>query len=212
MFPLRRVAAATIGGRAALGAVAIALAACGGQHTTAAAPASPPASSSAPRSSSPATAAAGAAVHFPNQLLGQNKNTSAAAKQVIGILNREFVSRLTAELGGGEAAIYGGGESVTAPTTDFFFVIATALAKPISPDVFARSLQSSMVARGITNAKLFPAGVSGGALVCGQTRSDIICSWADHVSLGIVLYSPGFASSLSDGASKTRQTRSAVVH
>lgn len=212
MFPVHRVAAATVGGRAALGAAAIVLAACGGQHTTAAVPASSPASSSAPQSGSSATTAAGAAVHFPNQLLGRNKNTSAAAKQVVGILNREFVSRLTAELGGGAAAIYGGGKSATTPTTDFFFVIATALARPISPDVFAHRLQSSMLSRGATNVKLFPAGAYGGVLVCGQTHSDIICSWADHVSLGIVLYSPGFASSLSDGASKTRQTRSAVVH
>ena len=33
----------------------------------------------------------------------------------------------------------------------------------------------------------------------------------NHGSLGIVLYSPGFASSLNDGASKTSQIGSAVV-
>jgi hypothetical protein len=150
-------------------------------------------------------------VHFPNQLLGRNENTSAGAKQVIGLLNAKFVSRLTAALGGGEAAMYGGGQSATTPTSNFFFVIAAPLAKPISPDTFARKLQSSMLARGVTDAKVFPAGTNGRTLVCGQAQSDIICSWADHVSLGIVLYSPGFASSLNDGASKTKQIRSAVV-
>jgi hypothetical protein len=35
--------------------------------------------------------------------------------------------------------------------------------------------------------------------------------WADHVSFGVALYPPGFASSLGDGASKTSQIRSAVV-
>jgi hypothetical protein len=213
MFPVRRVATATatIGNRAAIGAVVIALAACGGQHTAASATDSPPPSSPAPQSTSSASTATGAVVHFPNQLLGRNENTSAGAKQVIGLLNAKFVSRLTAALGGGEAAMYGGGQSATTATSNFFFVIAAPLAKPISPDTFARKLQSSMLARGVTDAKVFPAGANGRALVCGQAQSDIICSWADHVSLGIVLYSPGFASSLNDGASRTEQIRSAVV-
>ena len=210
MFPVRRAAtaAASIGSRTAIGAVAIALAACGGQHTAASATDPPPASSPAPQTNSPTTAAV---VNFPHQLLGQNENTSAGAKQVISLLNAEYVSPLTAKLGSAKAAMYGGGKSATTPTTNFFFVIATSLDKPISPNVFAHKLQSSMSARGVTNAKVFPAGASGKALACGQTHNDIICSWADHVSLGIVLYSPGFATSLNDGASKTEQIRSTVV-
>jgi hypothetical protein len=50
----------------------------------------------------------------------------------------------------------------------------------------------------------------------------VVVTWAPHRtgkaciiawdgSLGIVLYSPGFASGLNDGASKTSQIRSAVV-
>ena len=214
MFPVRRAATATatLGSRAAIGAVAIALAACGGQHTAASATDSSSASSPAPRSTGSAATAAGGVVHFPDQLLGRNKNTSAGAKQVVGLLNAQFVSRLTAALGAGKAAMYGGGKSATTPTTNFFFVIASALDRPISPDSFARKLKSSMLAKGVTDAKVFPADANGRALACGQAQSDIICSWADHVSLGIVLYSPGFASNLNDGASKTGQIRSAVVH
>lgn len=213
MVSARRVAAATttVGGRVALGAAAIVLAACGGQHTASPATASPASSSPAPQSSNSATTVA---VHLPTQLLGQNENTSAAAKQATSILDRQYVSLLTAGLGGSwKTAIYGGNaQNATTPTTDFFFVIAGTLTRPIaSPDNVARKLQNSMLTRGITDAKLFPADANGEALVCGQTHMDIVCSWADHVSLGYVLYSPGFASSLSDGASKTSQVRSAVV-
>jgi hypothetical protein len=199
----------TLGGRAALGAAVIVVAACGAQHTSSAAKALAGASSPAPHSISSATTAAGA-VLFPDQLLGQTKNTSAAGKQAASILDRQYVSHLAADLVGANAAIYGGGQNGATP---FFFVVAGTLARRItSPDNAAHVLQNSMLSRGISGAKLFPAGPNGVALACGQTHMDILCGWADHVSFGIVLYSPGFTSSLNDGASKTSQIRSAVVH
>jgi hypothetical protein len=211
MVPVRRVAAAirAIGGRAALGAAAIMMVACGAQHTSAPATASAAASSPAPHNSNSATAAG--LVSLPNQLPGRNKNTSAVAKQAVSVLDRTYVSPLTADLHGTwKAALYGGGQNGETP---FFFVVAGKLDKRIaSPDSVAHRLQNSMVGRGITDAKVFPAGPGGEALVCARTHMDIICSWADHVSFGVVLYSPGFASSLNDGASKARQVRSAVVH
>lgn len=207
----RRVAAAItiIRGCAAVGSAVIVLAACGAQHTTAPATASPAPSSSARHSSGPVSTVAGA-VHFPNQLLGLNKNTSAVAKQSISILDKNYVSPLTAYLIGGKSAIYGGGQNGATP---FFFVAAGALPRPIAaPDNVAHKLHSVMLNSHITDAKLFPAGANGDALVCGHTDNmDTLCFWADHVSFGVVLYPPGFASSLGDGASKTSQIRSAAV-
>lgn len=211
MVPARRVSAAMaiIGGRAALGAAALVLAACGGRHTSALATASPAASSPGPHSSSVATAATGA-VQLPNQLLGLDKNTSAEAKQSVSYLDRNYVAPLTAALVGEKAAIYGGGQNGATP---FFFVVAGELPNQIaSPDNVARELQKSWSARGITGVKMFPAGLSSVPVVCGQTQNkDNICSWVDHVSLGYVLYPPGYASSLSDAASKTSQIRSGIV-
>ncbi len=211
MGPARRVAAAiaAIRGGAALGTAVIVLAACGAQHVAAPATSSPATSSPALHSSTSASTAAGA-VHFPNQLLGLNKNTSAVAKQSIRILDKGYVSPLTAYLVGGKSAIYGGGQNGATP---FFFVAAGALPSPIaSPDNVAHKLHSVMLNSHITDAKLFPAGPNDEALVCGHTHNtDTLCFWADHVSFGVVLYPPGFASSLGDGASKTSQIRSAVV-
>jgi hypothetical protein len=68
--------------------------------------------------------------------------------------------------------------------------------------------------QGFTDARVLPPGPDGAALVCGQRHvtagTDTVCEWADYVSFGIVLYSPGFVSSLSDAASKTSPIRSAV--
>jgi hypothetical protein len=142
MVPVRWVAAAmrTIGDRAALGAVAIMVAACGAQHTSAPATASAAASSPAPQSSSTATAAG--SVSLPNQLLGRNKNTSAVAKQAVSILDRTYVSPLTAGLHGNwKSALYGGGQNGETP---FFFVVAGKLDKRIaSPNSVAHRLQGS---------------------------------------------------------------------
>lgn len=209
----RRVAAAIttiVRGGAALGAAVIALAACGAQHAAAPATAPPATSSPALHSTHGAGSAAAGAVHFPNQLLGLNKNTSAVAKQSISILDKNYVSPLTAYLVGGKSAIYGGGQNGASP---FFFVAAGTLPRPIaSPDNVAHKLHRVMLNSHITDTKLFLAGPNGAALVCGHTHNmDTLCFWADHVSFGVVLYPPGFASSLSDGASKTSQIRSAVV-
>lgn len=210
MVPARRVSAAMaiIGGRAALGAAVFVLAACGVRHTSALATASPAASSPGPHSS--AAAAATGAVQLPNQLLGLNKNTSAEAKQSVSYLDRNYIAPLTAVLVGEKAAIYGGGQNGATP---FFFVVAGELPRQIaSLDNVAQELQKSWSAKGITGVKMFPAGPSGAPVVCGQTQNkDIICSWVDHVSLGYVLYPPGFASSLNDAASKTSQIRSGIV-
>ena len=210
MVPARRVSAAMaiIGGRAALGAGVLVLAACGGRHTSALATASPAASSPGPRSS--AAAAATGAVQLPSQLLGLNKNTSAEAKQSVSYLDRNYIAPLTAVLVAEKAAIYGGGQNGATP---FFFVVAGELPKQIaSPDKVAHELQKSWSAKGITGVKVFPAGPSAAPVVCGQTQNkDNICSWVDHVNLGYVLYPPGFASSLNDAASKTSQVRSGIV-
>jgi hypothetical protein len=149
-------------------------------------------------------------VYFPNQLLGRNKNTSTAAKQAISTLDKQYASPLAAYLVGGKSAIYGGGQNGATP---FFFLVAGALPKPIaSPDNIAHKLHSVMLVSRITDAKLFP-GPNGATVVCGHTHNmDTLCFWVNHVSFGVVLYPPGFASSLNDGASKTSEIRSAVVH
>lgn len=216
MVPVRRASAgaAIIGGWTAVGAAVLVLAACGGQHTTAPvtaspAAASPAAPSPAAHSSSAGTTTAGA-VHLPKQLLGLVKNTSAVAKQSVSYLDKKYVAPLTAVLVGEKAAIYGGRQNGATP---FFFVVAGELPAQIaSPDNVARNLQKSWSARGISHVKLFPAGSSGGPVVCGQTQNkDDMCSWVDHVSFGYVLYPPGFAPNVHDAAAKTSQIHSAVV-
>jgi hypothetical protein len=151
-------------------------------------------------------------VRLPAQLLGLQKNTSATAKQAATIVSKEFASGLTGEVVGGKTAIYGGEQNGAAP---FFFVTAGAWAQPVaSPENVAHPLQEFLRTKGFTDARVFPPGPDGAALVCGQRHvtagTDTVCEWADYVSFGIVLYSPGFVSSLSDAASKTSQIRSAV--
>jgi hypothetical protein len=211
MCHARRVAAAITAIRccAAVGAAAVVLAACGGEHLASPATASPAISPSAPHSSASASATT-SALHFPNQLLGLNKNTSAAAKQSISILAKNYVSPMAGYLVGERSAIYGGGQNGATP---FFFVAAGALPRPIAyPDNVAHSLHGVMSNSRITDAKVFLAGSNGTAVVCGHTDNmDTLCFWVDHKTFGAVLYPPGFASSLSGGASKTSQIHSAVV-
>jgi len=213
MIPPRRIAAAVtaVGGRAAFGAAVIMLAACGGQHTGPRATTPPATSSPAPHSSNPAAAATGS-VHLPAQLLRLKKNTSTTAMQALSILRRQLASRLTGKVVGEKAAIYGGEQN--APL--FFLVVAGAWAKRVtSLDDVAHGLREYLATHGFADARLLPAGPSGEALICGhkhvQTGTDTLCYWADPVSFGIVLYPPRFISSLSEGASRTSQIRSAVV-
>jgi hypothetical protein len=152
-------------------------------------------------------------VRLPAQLLGLQQNTSATAKQAATIVSREFASRLTGDVVGGKTAIYGGGQNGATP---FFFVTAGSWAERVaSPNSVAHTLQKFMRTKGFTDARVLPPGPNSEALVCGQRHvtagTDTVCYWADHISFGGVLYSPGFVSSLSDAASKTSQIRSTVV-
>src|SRR5215471_4991806 len=203
MISARRAASvvATAGGRAALGATAVMLAACSGQHAAAPVATSPAASSPAPHSST--SAAPNGPVHMPAQLLGLNENTSATAMQAISVLRKGIASRSMGQLIGEKAAIYGGGHNGAQP---FFLVVAGDWAKRVaSPDNAAHVIQEFLVTKGFADAKLLPAGSPGEALVCGhkhvQTGTDTVCEWADHTSFGAALYPPGFTSSLSDAAS-----------
>jgi len=182
----------TARGCVVLAAAASMLTACGGQHTVAPATTSPATSAPSAHSSSPA--AATGSVRLPTQLLGLEKNTSAAAKQAVTIVGRQFSSRLAEDVVGAQSAIYGGEQNGATP---FFFVTAGTWAEHVaSPDDVAHTLQEFRRLRHRTSEYL---------------RTDIVCHWADHVSLGLVLYSPGFVSSLSDAASKTSQIHSSVM-
>ncbi len=152
-------------------------------------------------------------VQLPAQLLGLKKNTSTTARQAVTIVSRGFASRLMGDVVGGKAAIYGGAQNGATP---FFFVTAGTWSKHVaSPIDVAHALQKFMQTKGFTGASVLPAGPNGEALVCGQKHvtagTDTICYWADHITLGAVLYSPGFVSNLSEAASKTSQIRGAVV-
>lgn len=213
MVLVRRAATSitVIKGCAALSAAVLVLTACGAQHTTNPATTSRATSSPLPHSSSSAATTA-AVVYLPNQVLGRNKNTSVDAEQALSLLNSKYVSSLTALSKGlisVKTAIYGGEQNGATP---FFFVVAgSSIRRIASPDTAVRSFRNDMLTRGESDATVFPAGPNGVATVCGHVQVDTICYWADHVSFGIVLYSPGFASSLNDAASKTSQIRSAVV-
>jgi hypothetical protein len=167
---------------------------------------SPAQSSPATPSSSPATVRGD--VSFPNQLLGLHENSSATAGQAISMINRGFVSPLTKGLGGtSKAAIYGDEQN------GFFVVVAVKTRKKItSPDDVVNKLQNDWVNRGATDVMAFPAGRKGESVVCEQTQQNLVCLWADHLSIGVVLYSLGSPISFKDGVSKTIQIRSAVMH
>ena len=213
MVPARRAAAAvtTRGGCVTLAIAAIMLTACGGPHS--AVPATSPAASSTNAHSSSSRAPASGSVQLPAQLLGLEKNTSATAKQAVNILGKEFASRVMGNVVGEKSAIYGGAQNGATP---FFFVVAGTWAEHVaSLNNAAHVLQKFMQTQGFTDASVLPAGPNGEALVCGQKHvtagTDTVCYWAHHVTFGIVLYSPGFVSNLSDAASKTSQIRGAVV-
>lgn len=212
MVSARQVVATvtTAGGRVALAAAAILLAACGGQHAAAPATPSPAASSPAPQGGTSASATG--SVHLPARLLGLKENTSATAMQAASILRRGLASRLTGDVVGEKAAVYGGEQNAS----PFFLVVAGAWAKQVArPDNVAHLLREFLVAKGFTDARLLPAGPRGEARACGrkhvQAGTDTVCEWADHASFGAVLYPPGFTSSLSDAASQTSQVHAAVV-
>ncbi len=196
---------ATIRNYAVLGVAAIAVAACSTEHVSAAATTSSAVSSPAPASSS---ATAAGAVSLPDQLLGQDKDTSADAAQVVSMLDREYASSLTAALSGPlKTAVYGDEQN------GFFIVLAAKSQRQIaSPDNTVDVMKNDWVSSGVTDARVFPAGPNGAAVACRPAQQDIVCMWADHVGIGLTLFSQGFASSLNDGASKTAQIRSAVVH
>jgi hypothetical protein len=73
---------------------------------------------------------------------------------------------------------------------------------------------AGVVNAGSTDVRSFPAGPGGEALECGHvTRGGgqgLVCGWADKLTFGVVVYTSGAASSLSDAASKTNQVRSAI--
>lgn len=192
-------------GRVALSAVALVLAACGGHPAAGMATPSPVVSSPRPTSGS----ATAGVLRFPAQLLGLSKNTTAHAEQVASSLDREAAAKLKETVTGAQAVFYGRGQ-------DGFLVDAgTWVRRVASPAKIANGLRAVMLAKGAADIMVFPADPDDRALACGQLhyrgRAVIMCFWADHVSFGMAVYYPGFASSLRDGAAKTRQIASAVV-
>jgi len=75
-------------------------------------------------------------------------------------------------------------------------------------------LVQSLRQAGFTAAQAFPIG--GGILACNsrtfETGQLIACIWADQAGAGMVIFSGGYATSLSDAAAKTRQIRAAIEH
>lgn len=211
MVSARRATAslATYGGWSALAAAALLLAACGGGRPAASAPASvllvpaaPGASSASPGASG--TSAAAGHVQFPGELIGLQRDTSAGG-QAASTLNQEVGTPMSDVLVNSQSAIYGKEPS-------FFYIMAGGLPASVTAQAVAQSLKQSWSSQGVADVQEFSEG-SGVYVVCGHMQNkDDECAWADGVSFGYVLYPPGFASSVSDAASKTSQVHSGVVH
>jgi hypothetical protein len=123
------------------------------------------------------------------------------------MLNRVYASPVTKELGGTtKGAVYGDEQN------GFFIVLAAKSQRKItSPTNAVNVMKANWLSKGISDVKVFPVSSNGGTQACQETQQDVICFWADYVSIGFTLFSPGLASSLADGASKTAQIHSAVV-
>jgi hypothetical protein len=193
-------------------ATVVLLAACGGQP-----PATPAAASGGSSSPTPQRSGTVAAtvVRFPVQLLGLKEAPSGSEMSMASEFDQTFNVPLAKNIGGHWATEeYGssGTPDVTVSKLNFFVLGAAALPKPVaSPDSYVRQIQGNFFSKGAT-VQFFPADASGVALICGPSENFIQCIWADHGSAGYVLYSgPRTASSVADGAAKTRQIHSAVI-
>lgn len=94
--------------------------------------------------------------------------------------------------------------------------LALLTAKPCSACFAYSAAHDVRVARahGHADARSFPPGPSGGALVCyteaGPPGSPVVCTWFTSTAVGIAAYSSTEASSVADAAAKTRQIRAAI--
>ena len=144
---------------------------------------------------------------LPGTLLGLPKNTSSAARHAAGTLKNREMQGAGGNLQSVVAAVYG------SPTGHLVAVSGGGLCGTCTPDP-ASQLQSDLVAQGYPDARLFPAGPTGGAMACGThstlTASAIRCSWVDDHTAGDILYLGESAKGLDDAAAQSLTVRSVI--
>jgi hypothetical protein len=146
---------------------------------------------------------------LPHALLGLSQGTGPGARSLDSRLRH---GAQAANLGKDVhvvAAVYGN------PAGRWFALAGGGLCAGCAPRS-ARALVQGKVAKGFTDARSFPPGPRGGALVCGSQNSPagpvINCTWADPRTLGDVFYFGGLASGLADAAAMTRHILAVVEH
>ena len=148
---------------------------------------------------------------LPSTLLGLRRNTSQDAKQLAyqfaGTNQKQGPKTIAVPL----AAEYGNTATGRALLLFVRRWCAGGGCRPVSEQ---RALQTEKADR-YSDATAFPLGRPGsGWMTCFSHRYQndpvISCTWFDHITLGSVIFSRGYASNLADAASKTRQIRQAV--
>jgi len=138
---------------------------------------------------------------LPNALLGLGQGTGPGSRSLDSRLRQGLQAADRGKDVHVVAAVYGN------PAGRWFAVAGGGRCGACAPNS-ARVLVKERVAKGFADARSFPPGPRGGALVCGSGNSPagpfMNCTWADTRTDGEVFYFGGLASSLSGAAAKTR--------
>ncbi len=146
---------------------------------------------------------------LPDALLGLSQGTGPGARSLDSRLRQGDQAANRGILVHDVAAVYGN------PGGRWFALAGGGLCDGCAPNS-ARALVKEKVAKGFADARSFPPGRRGGALVCGSENSPegraVICTWADPGTTGEVLYFGGLASGLADAAAMTRHVLTVIEH
>ncbi len=146
---------------------------------------------------------------LPAALLGLSQGTGPGARSLDSRLRQGDQAANRGIVVHDVAAVYGN------PGGRWFAVAGGGLCDGCAPSS-ARVLVKNMVAKGFADARSFPPGHRGGALVCGSGNSPqgraVSCAWADSRTGGRVFYFGALASGLADNAAMTRHVLAVIEH
>jgi len=156
---------------------------------------------------------AAGSISLPGRLLGVPKYTGQGARRLDASIARQEVAVSKGQEVHVAGAFYGNPDpSASGPT---FFVGGGGWCGTCRPSTTTQIMKAA-TGKGVADARSFPLGPGGGALVCYSAAvpggTAIACTWADPRTGGDVVYHGGAASGLADAAAKTRRILAAIEH